>query len=443
METRISTTIEQLRGDYWVVPALMVTGSIILSILTYQIDRAIQIDILQNISWLGINDSEAARSFLSVISGSMISTTGVTFSITIAALVQASSQLGPRLLSNFLRDRGNQLVLGTLLATYTFCIFTLKTISNTATFLFIPRLSITVATIFTILSIGALVYFFDHISTSLQANYVISQVGTELQQAIKKIYPEKMEYFQDFNLINPEDIPEIKIEESYRIISTKGGYLQAIDTKTLIEIAQESGSIMITELRPGEYTSEESILVSIYPQSEKIEEMKDKIIHAFILGGERLRLQDIKYSIEQLVEIAIRALSPGINDPYTAIACIDQLTSGTIELVKRSITEGYHYDLSGKLRLVTKPLTFSDLIETMYNEIRRNSSTNATINIKLLESIASIAPHTRTKEQRKVLVNQAGILLQNSQTFIKEPYDLAEIEKTFRAAIEAFSYFPK
>ena len=334
MQTKISTSFEQIRGDYWVVPALMIIGSIILSIVTYHIDRTIQIDLLQSISWLGVNDPEAARSYLSVISGSMISTTGVTFSITIAALVQASSQLGPCLLSNFLRDRGNQIVLGTLLATFTFCIFILKSISNTAEFVFIPHLSIAIATIFTILSIGALVFFFHHVSTSLQANYVISQVGAELQQAIRKIYPEKMEYPQEYNLINPEDIPKIIPEESYRIKSTEGGYLQAIDSKTLIEIAEENDCIMITELRPGEYTSEENTLVSIYPMSDKIEDLKDKINNTFILGEERLRLQDIKYSIEQLVEIAIRALSAGINDPYTAIACIDQLTSGTIELFK-------------------------------------------------------------------------------------------------------------
>jgi len=439
MQTKISTSFEQIRGDYWVVPALMIIGSIILSIVTYHIDRTIQIDLLQSISWLGVNDPEAARSYLSVISGSMISTTGVTFSITIAALVQASSQLGPRLLSNFLRDRGNQIVLGTLLATFTFCIFILKSISNTAEFVFIPHLSIAIATIFTILSIGALVFFFHHVSTSLQANYVISQVGAELQQAIRKIYPEKMEYPQEYNLINPEDIPKIIPEESYRIKSTEGGYLQAIDSKTLIEIAEENDCIMITELRPGEYTSEENTLVSIYPMSDKIEELKDKINNAFILGEERLRLQDIKYSIEQLVEIAIRALSAGINDPYTAIACIDQLTSGTIELFKRSITEGYYYDSGGKLRLVTKSLTFTDLIEIMYTEIRRNSSTNVTINIKLLESIASIIPHARTKDQRNVLKKQADILLQNSMTSIKEPYDLEEIQMVYKITIQELS----
>ncbi len=417
----------------------MVSGSILLSIITFQIDRTIEIGILQKISWLGISDPEAARSFLGVISGSMISTTGVTFSITIAALVQASSQLGPRLLSNFLRDRGNQTVLGILLATYTYCIFTLKTISNTATFTFIPDIGITIATIFTIISLGALVYFFHHISTSLQANHVISQVGNELQQAIKKIYPEKMEYSHDFNLINPEDIPETIPENSYQIKSNKGGYLQAIDTKTLLEIAQENDFILITELRPGEYTSEENTLVSIYPKNEKIEELKEKINNAFILGEERLRLQDIKYSIEQLVEIAIRALSPGINDPYTALACIDQLTSGTIELVKRSITEGYYYDTSGKLRLITKPLTFTDIMETMYKDIRRNSSTNATINIKLLESISKTAPHTQTKEQRMILREQADIILNESVRLIHEPYDLEEIKKTHQTVINSLS----
>ena len=164
MSAQLSTSIEKLRGTYWFIPALMVTLSIILAIVTTRIDKTIEIELFPYISWLSVEDPETARNFLSVIAGSMISTTGVTFSITIVSLVQASSQLGPRLLSNFLRDRGNQAVLGILTATYTFCLFTLKSINSSTPNPLIPHLSIAIGTILTIISLGALVYFFHHIS---------------------------------------------------------------------------------------------------------------------------------------------------------------------------------------------------------------------------------------------------------------------------------------
>lgn len=120
MRTQLATIRERLAATYWVLPAIMVSTSILLSLFTIRIDQTAPPTFLQHLGWLGVDDPEGARAFLSVVAGSMIGTTGVIFSITIASLVQASSQLGPRLLNNFLRDRGNQLVLGILTATYTY-----------------------------------------------------------------------------------------------------------------------------------------------------------------------------------------------------------------------------------------------------------------------------------------------------------------------------------
>jgi len=437
LSVKIVTWFERLKGTYWLIPSLMVTSSILLSFISIYLDRTGPPGLLAQLGWIAVDDPDGGRAFLSVVAGSMISTTGVTFSITIAALVSASSQLGPRVLNNFLRDRGNQLVLGTLTATYTYCLFILKSINSTPGEIFVPNLSITISIIMTILSLGALVYFFHHISTSLRAEYVIAQVGEELTRAIEQLFPEKMRYRTlQQKLLRNEDLPEyLSEEEGLKIKSTKSGYLQALDTDTLVEIGEKNELLMRTEIRPGEFTAEENPILTIWPKKEIPEELKKRIEGCFILGDQRLRIQDVEYYLNQLVEIALRALSTGINDPLTAMGCVDQISAALSQLMERSIPTGYNYDSNDKLRLITKPLTFTDIIDTSFNQIRRNGADSVSVTVRLLEGIELISPHIRTGEQKTTLIRQADILLRQSKETIRDKYDKELIQKQYQTTM--------
>ncbi len=432
MRTRLETLREQLASTYWIIPAIMVTLSIILSLVTIHIDQTASPSYLQEMGWLGVDDPDGARSFLSVVAGSMIGTTGVIFSITIASLVQASSQLGPRILNNFLRDRGNQFVLGTLTATYIYCLFTLKSINNFATGFFVPNLSIITSIVLTLLSLGALVYFFHHITASLQADNVITQIGEELTIAIEKIFPDKMSLFS-VNQEEPEETPT-PTEDSLVINSKRSGYLQALDRDTLIKLAQEHDLKMRTELRPGEFTADESPLVTVWPKREGVRELEEKIEKAFILGDQRLRIQNVEYHLNQLIEIAVRA--SGINDPFTVLNCIDQIAASLTQLLERSIPTGYYYDEDDALRLITKPLTYTEIIETSFNQIRRNGSDSVSVMVKLLEAIEMLAPQTKTWEQSNVLREQADRVYKSGKENIPE-WDFVYIESKHKAALRA------
>jgi uncharacterized membrane protein len=431
LSVKIATWFERMKGTYWLIPALMVTSSILLSFITVHLDRTGPPGLLARLGWIAVEDPDGGRAFLSVVAGSMISTTGITFSITIASLVSASSQLGPRVLNNFLRDRGNQLVLGTLTATYTFCLFVLKSINSTPGEVFVPNLSITISIVLTIFSLAALVYFFHHISTSLQADYVIAQIGEELTRAIEHLFPEKMRYRSlQQKLLREEDLPEYLSDEGgQKIKSSSSGYLQALDVDTLVVIAEENELLMRTELRPGEFTAEENTLLTIWPSKEIPQELKKRMEGSFILGDQRLRIQDVEYHLNQLIEIALRALSTGINDPLTAMSCVDQISAALSQLMERSIPTGYNYDSNEKLRLITKPLTFTDIIEKSFNQIRRNGADSVSVTVRLLEGIELIAPHIRTGEQKTTLIRQADILLRQSKEKIRDKYDKEIIQK--------------
>lgn len=417
----------------------MVLFSIVLSFVCVAIDEAYAIRLEDVLGWIDVPDTEGAYSFLSTVAGSMIGVTGVTFSITIVALVQASSQYGPRLLNTFLRDRGNQIVLGTFISTYTYCLFILRSVDTTPGDVFIPSFSLFVAIVLTMISVGVLVYFFHHVTRSLQAEHIIAEVGRDLDEAIERLFPESIDYtIYQYALSDERDLTKEYEEETESYIESEtSGYLQALDSKALVEIAEKYDLRMRIAHRPGDFVTKGGDLVSIAPKESDIDDITDEVVDAFIIGDQRLRINDVEFMVDQLVEIAVRALSPGINDPFTAMACIDQLASGLSELVKRSIPAGYHYDSEDRLRVITDPLTFTGIIEAAFNQIRQNGYSNVAVTIRLLEAIETVAPHTRTKEQKVTLSRQAEMLRRASQQEVPEKFDREDIEERYQAVMSA------
>lgn len=437
----LSTYYEKLRASYWLIPAIMIAFSILLSFFTIWIDEIYTGRLDTILGWIDIRDPDGAHTFLSVVSSSMIGVTGVTFSITIVALVQASSQLGPRILNTFLRDRGNQFVLGTFVATYTYSLLVIRSVTNTTEEVFVPHFSLFIVIILAIFSVSMLVYFFHHVTTLLQANYVIGSLGRELDRTIKRLFPEFHNYATYGKALkSEEDLPAYVEEDGGTIIrSSKAGYLQAMDIDALVKLAEERDLFLRVAFRPGDFIQKEEKLVEVWPSDFVEERVVDKVLDAFIIGDQRLRINDVEFMVNQLVEIAVRALSPGINDPFTAIACVDQLGSGLSSLMERSIPQGYHYDSDGMLRLLTKSLTFSGIIESGFNQIRQNAYDNVAVTIRLLDTIKTIAPHIKTKEQKQILIMQAEMLNRPSRDAIPEKMDRESIHSRFDEVIKEFN----
>ncbi|MGV9170255.1 MAG: DUF2254 domain-containing protein [Promethearchaeia archaeon] len=388
---------------------------------------------------MDVEDSEGAYSFLSTVAGSMIGVTGITFSITIAALLQASSQYGPRLLNTFMRDRGNQIVLGTFISTYTYCLLILRSVDSTPGVVFIPRFSLFVAMVLTMMGVGILVYFFNHVATSMQAENIIAEVGRDLEDAIERLFPESVDYgIYQYTLRDERDLTEAFEEETESFMKSEiSGYLQAVDFEELVKIAEKHDLTMRIAHRPGDFVTKDGELVRIVPSDDGIDEISKELVDAFIIGDQRLRINDVEFTVNQLVEIAVRALSSGVNDPFTTIACIDQLASGLVALVKRSIPAGYHYDSEDRLRVITDPLTFAGIIEGAFNQIRQNGYSSVAVTIRLLEAIKTIAPHTRTREQKVTLSKQAEMLRHASQQEVPGKWDREDIEERYQETMQA------
>lgn len=411
-----------------------------LSLTALYLDERLLEETLTGYPWVFTGSPEAARQILSTIASSIMTVAALAFSMTMVALTLASSQFGPRILRNFIKDTGNQVVLGTFLATYIYCLNVLRSVKGMEDNSFVPQISISLAIVFLLASIGVLIYFIHHMVTSIQANYIVADISKELQRIIRRLYPER-------DTINrlPEhtSLPRFEVEQlengQIPVRAHQDGYLQTIDYDALLKVAVDFNLRFYISLRPGAYVIQEHPLLTIPFQVAKMEELACRVNEAFILGPRQTPTQDVEFSIDQLVEIAIRALSPGINDPFTAMTCIDHLGNALALLFRRPEPSPYHFDQKGQLRIMTRNITTPGVIDAAFNQIRQYGRTSVPVMIRLLETISRIALDAHTEEIRDALYKQAVIIEHSGQEAFPEEFDRAALKKRFDAVQRALA----
>ncbi len=432
MRDRFTNFVERLRANFWVLPSVMVILSAILAVFTIRLDSNFTLHTVQVFLWIYTGGAQGARALLSMVAGSMITVAGVTFSITIAALANSTSQFGPRLLRNFMRDTGNQITLGTFIATFMYCLLILRVVRDTSEGHFIPYISVTVAIGLAMASLGVLIYFIHHVSTSISAESVVAMVGSDLEEAIDRLYPKRGNlHWREWRLRVEDVVPENFDPGSHAVEAISSGYLQTIDYEALTNLAKSKDLIIQIESRPGHFIKAGSDLVRIWPAKSYDESMDEWVRDAFILGIHRLHGQDIELAVSQLVEVAVRALSPGINDPFTAMSCIDRLGVGLSKLAERSVPSAYRYDNEGNLRLLTYPVTFGGITDLAFDQIRQNGRSDVAVTIHLLETIAVVAAHTRDGDKLRPLQRQAVMTWRSSLDAVPEEWDREDIEERY------------
>lgn len=437
MKTRLLNLWESLRTSFWFIPGLLTLSAIAFSFITVTLDKSIELDPAHATGFLYSGSAEGARSTLSTIAASMITVAGVVFSITIVAMTLASSQFGPRLLRNFMQDTVNQVVLGTFLATFIYCLLVLRTVHTGTDLYFVPAMSVTFAIVLALTSVMILIYFIHHVSTSIQADRVIASVYGELYEHSAILFPDDADAAAG-NMSNREDQTNPG-ESDYRhtgeVLANSDGYLQAVANNKLMEIAGRNNCIIFLECRPGDLVVTGNPLASFHYNEIVDENTDEQIRSAFIVGAQRTSEQDIESVINQLVEIAVRALSPGINDPFTAMACIDHLGSFLCHLAGKTFPSTCHYDDDGKLRLVSRPVTFTRLTNIAFDQIRQYGRSSVAVTIRLLDMLNVIAAHARTSEQREAILRQANMIIEAAHHSLEEENDRQDAQERFDALL--------
>lgn len=440
IKARLAKLWDQLRTSFWFLPATMVGATILLAFTTIAVDERLGFELIDSLGWLYTGDSEGARLLLSTVASSIIGIAGVTFSITIAALTMASSQFGPRLLRNFVRDVGNQFVLGTFIATFVYCLLVLRTIRGSEESTFIPHISVTIGVILAMMSIGVLIYFIHHVAMSIQADNVIIRASHELNTVIEHTLttqghdvsqqPNRTE--EQANLIFPN-------RASYTVTAHCTGYVQVIDSQRLLQLATEQNIVIELLHCPGDFVVQGDAIATIWLTATQNETIDKKINNSLIIGKKRTLIQDIRFAINQVVEIAVRALSPGINDPFTAITCIDQLTASLCQITNQYDPSSQCYDDTHQLRLMFKTIQFEELADTAFSQIRQYGRTNAEVTLRLLASIATIMRCTSNKVYQDILLHHAAIIAHSGQTGLADSSDQKNITRCYEDLLKSLT----
>jgi uncharacterized membrane protein len=422
---------EELRTTFWVVPSILIVVSVLLFLVTFELDLAAYHHHLTLPSWIRTGTADAERQVLIAIAAAVITVVGVVFSITILALTLASQQFGPRMMRNFIRDIGNQVTLGIFVGTFVFSVLALVSISSVHAN-FVPYLSTSVAEALLMVDLGVLIYFIHHIAKSIQLPEVIAGIARDLIQSVDAEFPEtvgaSVEPGQSLRV--GQSVPELltQLEERGATVPSQvSGYIQYVGYAQLISIATRTDSVIRLEHRPGHFLATGRPLATVWPRGAA-PEVAQSLSKAHVTGPHRTLVQDPVFAIDQLCEIAIRALSPAVNDTFTALTCIDWLSAGLGRVSGRVLDEGVYRDDGGKVRLIESDPSYARMVNRSFDKIRQSAGGMPAVLIRLIDSIGSIMLDTTSAEQRLVLRRQVDMVLRLAEETVEEPNDLAEIQ---------------
>lgn len=282
-----------------------------------------------------------------------------------------------------------------------------------------------------------LIYFIHHTAESIQADHVITEVSDELHKAIIRLFPEELGQDKPEHKNIKADIPTDFNDSAYPISVQKQGYLQTIDDQQLIKIAKNHNLVVRLNYRPGDFLMRGDPLIEVWPKDAINKDLAKKLEKTFIIDSLRTQQQDIKFVVDQLVEIASRALSPGLNDPFTAIRCIDRLGAALSHLAQRKIPSSYRYDDQNHLRIIAHPVTFAEVTDTAFNQIRQYGCSHPSVVIRLLKTLSNIAFYTQDSQAKAALRRHADSIKSSSLESILEEGDRRDIEEKYQAVLSA------
>jgi uncharacterized membrane protein len=429
---------EALRTTLWIVPAALVVLVVGLFVFTYLLDQAAHHGRLTLPSWIRTESADAGRQVLIGIAAAVITVVGVVFSITILALTLASQQFGPRMLRNFVRDIGTQFTLGVFVATFVYALLALGSITSGPKSEFVPSISITTALVLVLGDLIVLIYFIHHVATVIQLPEVIADIARDLNRAIDDEFPESatnaVEMASDDSDPARRELIAHLDAEGVAVPATTSGYLQFVGYGQLVTIAQDADAVIRLVHRTGHFVMAGHLLATVWPP-HAAPTVARALARAHVTGPHRTLIQDPVFAIDQLVEIAIRAISPAVNDPFTAITCIDWLADGLSKISERVLAEGVYRDPTGRLRLIEFGPSYARMVDRAFDKIRQSGRGMPAVVIRQVDAIGWIMEHTVSTEQRRILLRQADMLLRASDEAIPEAEDRSVVRGRYQQVI--------
>ena len=388
----------QVQTSLWFLPALLTVGAMLLAAFTVWLDQR-GFAATESGWFMLVAGAEGARGVLSTVAGSIITVTGVVFSITIVVLQLASSQYSPRVLRSFTEDRVNHLVLGVFIGTFTYALLVLRTVrSEFADYdRFVPTLSVNTAVALALLSIGFLIYFINHIARSIQAETIIARVTADALEVVERLFPQQL----------GTGAPEEPAAEYWAaapravVYADRSGFVQSVQAEQMLQLADRHDLLLRLETHIGAFVLDGDALISIIGGSAERLPMRE-LRQTVVLGPERTRFQDVERGLIELTDIAVRALSPGINDPTTARVCVHRLTEIFAQMGMRRFPPIVRKGAAGSVRVVAPRAHFAELVTLAYGQIRAYARGHPAVIATMTESLQRLLARLPAERQPAV-----------------------------------------
>lgn len=422
-----SRAVEAIRGSLYAVPTALIVVALALAVGTLALDRSLGWDISGAWWPLGAGP-DGTRSTLTSIAGSVMTVAGVSFSMTIVVLQLASTQYSPRVVRNFRRDRLIQTVFGVFSGTFVYALIVLRTIAASEDGPpFTAPISVTVAMLLGGASMVLLVVLVHHVARTVQVSSILHDLHEETSETMEHLYPERLAEARDGSL--GESPPPWRDERAWELRSKHTGYVQTIDARGLEHL--HGAELVAIAVRVGDFVRRGDVLARVWPCDCEPERGNSDALASFVIGRDRTLQQDAAYGFRLIADIALRALSPGVNDPTTAIQCVERAGALLCELVERAMPDPLRRTEDGTAIYAPRP-SFAEIVELAFAQIVAASDRSARVLTTVTDALAAIAERDRAGRHRGALAQMLSRIRQVTRSAVWPDEDRERVRACIR-----------
>jgi uncharacterized membrane protein len=427
-------------GALWVLPTLSVVVFLAAGAVLSRVEVG-EDSPLRALAFQGT--AEDARSLLVVVSSTMITVTGLVFALTIVALQIASGQYSPRLLRNFMRDRGTQLVLSIFVGAFAYSTAGLYTVGvqGSGQEAFVPRLAVSGSLALALASVGVLIYFIHHLAHSIQIDTIMSQVGREARSVIDDVYPHQPRHRE------PDELAPEPPLEAVGLPSARSGYVQAVAAEPLVRAAVRHDLVIVLAKQVGDHVVAGTPIAWAWRRSAGqpppgADSLREPVADAVQIGFERTMVQDVGFGIRRLVDIANKALSPAVNDPYTGVQAVHHLSVLLCRLASLRLGDWTVHDDRGELRVAVPRPRFADYLRLGTAQIRRYGAAEPALTRALIVLLRDVGVNSATEDRRQACARHIHLVLDDARRATAQPADVEAIAAEAEAALRLLGAAP-
>jgi uncharacterized membrane protein len=419
--------------NLWRIPLQLSLASISLFCITLVPDVLDAYGIIHRPSWLTMGSIDDARAILSAMMGAVATVLALIFSVALLVVSMVATLFGPRLLYRFLQDWVTQTTIGLFMGTFIYVCLCFLVTHQDADSRFVPQVSLITSWVLVVGSFAFLVYYSHRIATSIQNPDMIARVVDDLYPAVVRSH--RMAAGEGTGPVPDDDVILQRARTGAIVLCPTSGYMQHLDHGALVTAAREADALVVLKFRPGQFVLRGEPLASVVSRSPS-PRMEAVITRSVSIGRHRTLEQDSEFGVAQIVEIAIRALSPAVNDTFTGVACVDWLADALLALAEKPPLEGNWYDLSGELRVWIPPVRIERLVKLAFDQIRQASATTPAVLIRQLDVIRRLTPRM-SDPARRALADQADAIRDTATGLV--PLDRQDLNAAYERARSALA----